>query len=381
MNDDSTMNIISIVIAAVVLLCYGVAFFLSFYKSYVIEKQVINGESIDRELTDKLVKDSENYFKLVEDSINEEGQSTDSEGKTKVPYTFEEYRKRRNRSKRVFSIIMDVVYILIFIVLIAVDVVGIYFRMNNKPIWFGDKSFLVIETGSMSSVDSSNQTALTNAGLESDKFRIPSKTLIKIEKIKNQEDLHKNDVCAYYSEDRSQIIVHRIVDIRTGDNDIKYFSFKGDANNSATTWESQGTGAKDNVCEKNYGLPLVYPSGTGSSYAQDGDEIIIGRYFAYDETDAKDKGASSMWSSETIGFVLSYVKSDLGILCISSAFLVLLLYFTFENASSSRQNKREAEVVKLIDEGKDVRYKWYNVEYRANKRYELLTDDIYIDRM
>lgn len=379
---DDSMDIITIVIAAVVLLCYGVAFLLSFYKSYAIQKQVINGESIDKELTEKLVKDSENYFKLVEESTVEEDQRNGKEVKNRVPYSFEEYRNRKARGKKGFTIFMDIIYILIFIVLLAIDAVGIIYRFRNEPIFFGDNAYIVVATGSMSELNTDNLNKFPSS-IQGNDYRIPTKSLIRIKKIDTTTELHKNDVLAYYSEDRKEIIVHRVVQVDPDENGMYYCSFRGDANNTQSTWESSGRGSKINV-GGGKGLPVMFPSidvnGNPLDKKVAGKQLIVGRYFEYIDGDPE-ASKKTMWKSEPLGFIISYVQSELGILCISSAFVVLLLYFIFENASSSREEKREKEVIKLIDEGKDVRYKWYNVEYRANKKYELLTEDIYIDRL
>lgn len=389
------VEVISIITSACILLCYGLAFFLSFQRTYKVSKRLINGDNSDQALTNSIIKQSQAYYQQVEKSTAQKGK------KDAVPYTFSEYMNKKRKKGKSKNIFVTIIYVIIWVVLIALVALGIVYRVNNKPLYFGKNAYLVVETGSMSKMHDKNRERLENANLGDDKFRIPSMTMIKIEKIGDggvdPTHLHVNDIVAYRGESedpndstqsKGPIIIHRIVKIQeaaTSDGQVKlYYQFKGDANSAQSKWEQSGLPDytyTDRSSDK-YGQYLPHDGGDGTKAGLSAD-YLIGRYYSYivedclyNDTDGKQINVNPGWNNRPLGFVLSYIKSDLGILCLASAFLVILLYYIFDDAIIREQGKREQEIIKLIDSGRDVKYKWYDVKYRDNKKYLALTDGL-----
>ena len=60
--------------------------------------------------------------------------------------------------------------------------------------------------------------------------------------------------------------------------------------------------------------------------------------------------------------------------------LVVFLYYFFDDRVAKKIANREDEVTELIDEGKRSYFRWYNINYRSNKKYKSLTKGLSVSQ-
>lgn len=336
------IDIICLVVVTIVVFFYTLAFFLAFKNSHHYQRKVINSQDMDEEICEYLVSNNVDYFGYEGGCCLKR-----NKGKNRDTFlTLAQYRDKRKRHDKNMNIASNVITVIFYFLIIACLGVGIYCRVNNENLFIGSNSYLVIESGSMSKKNSSN-TYLFDEELKKEydfDNQFDTFHMIQLEKIKSDQDIKLYDVIAYRGEDK-EIIVHRVIDIETDEETgVLHFKFRGDANNSSSEYEYHG--------HDSTGLGLTM-------------DDLIGRYTG--------------WKNYGLGIFISYIRSDIGIICLASGFLAICLYYYYAEKGSKLINKRENLVVKRMDRGKDTRYKWYNVKYRMNKRYKTLTDDLLVD--
>lgn len=205
----------------------------------------------------------------------------------------EEKTRRRKRVGEVFSYI---VYGVFFIFLGTV----ISFKINGDTFFFGDVSYLVIQTGSMETANSKNEY-LSKNGLDN---QIPQFSLIGIEKV-NEEDIKLYDVLAYKNSS-NETIVHRLININEKDG-TTYYTFRGDSNSVSDISETALTFDK-----------------------------IEGRYNGF--------------NSFGLGVTVTYLKSSAGIVAVTSACFFLFCFNSSEDSIDKEYGQRILEVAKKYDE-------------------------------
>lgn len=205
----------------------------------------------------------------------------------------EEKARRRKRVGEVFSYCLYGVFFIFFGVVTA-------FKINGDSFYFGNVSYLVIQTGSMETANSKNEYLAKN-GLDN---QIPQFSLIGIEQI-NQEDIKLYDVLAYKNAS-NEIIVHRVININVKDG-TTYYTFRGDSNSISDISETALTFDK-----------------------------IQGRYNGF--------------NNFGLGVATTYFKSSAGLVAVASAAFFLFSFDVSEDSIDKEYRERILEVAKKYDE-------------------------------
>lgn len=197
--------------------------------------------------------------------------------------------KRRKRFSRIFSIFLYVI-LFAFIGTIAV------YKINNDNFYIGNTTYLVIQTGSMETVNKYNDYVekynLTD--------QIEQYSMIGIDKVKT-EDIKLYDVLAFKNA-KNETIVHRVISINMKDG-VYNFTFRGDANTGSDTSEIGVTPDK-----------------------------IIGKYNGF--------------HNYGLGVAVTYFKSSAGIVAISSAVVFVFAFDISEDMIDKEYKKRSRIVCK-----------------------------------
>ena len=252
--------------------------------------------------------------------------------------------KVKEKRSNAFS---NFITVLFYILLGLLFAMGIFLRVNKEQFFIGNHSYIVIESGSMSKKNVANKYLFDETLMKEYDFenQFDTFTMIQLEKVSKPSDLKLYDVVGYKLEDGT-IVVHRLVNI-TVDEESKttYFQFRGDANSTSSEYEYHGHDGKGK------GLTM---------------DDIVGRYTG--------------WHSFGLGLFIDYFRSDIGIICVSSGILVVFLYYFFDDRVAKKIANREDEVTELIDEGKRSYFRWYNINYRSNKKYKSLTKGLSVSQ-
>ena len=336
------IEIISLIVVTIVVVFYAIAFFLAFKKSSHFQGKTIRRESMDEDIAEFLVSADCDFFGL-------EGSCccTRKKGKDKYKFlTLEEYRANKKRHEKRVNVVANIFTALFYIIIAALFAFGIYLKANKEQLFFGNNAYLVIETGSMAKRNTDNDylfdEKLKNQYTLDNQIQVFD--LIQLKKVKKPEDIKLYDIVAYTDEEGA-IVVHRVIEVNVDEKTgITHYRFRGDANSSSSDYEYRGHD------ESGKGLTL---------------DDVVGKYTG--------------WHSFGLGIFIDYLRSDIGIICLSSGIIVVAFYYFFEDRNTRMMTKREEKVARKMDECKDVRYKWYNVKYRSDKKYKTLTKDIYID--
>lgn len=195
----------------------------------------------------------------------------------------EEKTKNRKKVGKAFSIFLYAI-IFIFLGLIA------YYKLNNESFYFGNTSYIVIQTGSMETVNKSNDYISKN-NLNNQIYQY---SMIGIDKVKT-EDINTYDIIAFKNS-KNETIVHRVINIVIKD-DTYYFTFRGDANNGSDVSEINVTSDK-----------------------------IVGKYNGF--------------QNFGLGVATTYFKSSAGIVALASATIFLFAFDFSEDLIEKEYKKR-----------------------------------------
>lgn len=207
--------------------------------------------------------------------------------------------EKRNREEKVeigkvVSKTATIVLTFITLVFFSYAVIN---RINDNKIVIGDKTHIVIATGSMSEVNKAN-TYIENYDLGK---QFPANSIIEIEKV-SQDNIYIFDVIAFKNNE-GKTIVHRIRDIIYDGETIRYIT-RGDANNADDPYRP------------------VY-------------EDIIGRY----------NGRHIKF----VGIFVLFMQSNSGIATLISVFYCLGLFFSLKDKNERRIQKRTEVLMSVID--------------------------------
>lgn len=138
-----------------------------------------------------------------------------------------EYKKSKNKVNKVLSVTGKVFSYLLLIVVLFFFGTSLYSRFSGNNMVFGDTSYIVIATGSMSEKNKYNdylfdQKLLSEYDLNN---QFDAYDVIGVTKYKSQEEIKLYDVIAFKGKD-DVIYVHRIIEIR----DDGTYVTRGDSN-------------------------------------------------------------------------------------------------------------------------------------------------------
>lgn len=328
------VEIICLGVVIVVVFFYALAFFLSFRRSSYYQRKAIHGQDMDDEISEFLINTDGAFY-----------DSTDGKEDEAFYPDFIRYREKRMKKEKRANIWTNIITVIFYILVAALFATGIYLKATGEQMFIGSHSYLVVETGSMSKKNTSNEYLFNDDLNKQYKLdnQIDTFDLIQLEKVNSASDIKLYDVVAYKAEDGS-IVIHRVIELTTSDDGTPHFRFRGDSNSSSSEYEYHGHDK------------------TGKGLTMDD---IVGKY--------------TNWSNFGLGLFIQYIRSDIGMVCLASAVIVIIFYYYFDDKNLKHLDRREALVAKRINAAKVTRYKWYQIKYRQNKSYKKLTKGIDVD--
>lgn len=299
MEGQSKLYMVAAIIGIIVILAMALTFAMLFSAYSRQRRKVLHGGLDDESVTDQLEGLKKKYLKFKRKKRKKDGmddlplfavansrtallerRSLDSEEGI--------YVKSIERSKaheKIMGAIGDAVYGLVIIVALVLAAFGIFMASNDKPVFIGNTSYIVIQTGSMEEKNEDNDYLVDNH-LDN---QIEQYSLIGIDKVDSIADIKMYDVIAFYDYD-GNIIVHRVVAIRT-DEDTGEITLEtqGDANNGSMTDEmsigqDRLVGIWDGYQNYALGIIITYLRSTLGIIALCGFGVFL---FAYSIADSK----------------------------------------------------------------------------------------------
>ena len=261
---------VGMVVAICVLALFTFVYLTIFFLVFSLEKKSYLSGNEDGEVREEIHKDYKKYLR-----------------KKKENEDFVSYSLKKNRSKKQRGIVYSGIVWIFCIFCAGVIAFSAHLKSNNDQFYFGDTTFLVVQTGSMSSKNDRNDYLV---GYDN---QIQTNSLIGIESIA-EEDMKLYDIYAFKMDD--SVIVHRLIGIET-DNGVTTYTFRGDANTGSLSEEMN--------------LPF---------------SDIIGRYNGF--------------KSQILGNAFVYLQSGIGVISLACAAIILLGYDAFRGGSLNSYEAR-----------------------------------------
>lgn len=205
----------------------------------------------------------------------------------------EKKSKIREGFGRAFSVLLYA--IVIFLIGFVV-----YFNVNGENFYFGKTTYMVIQTGSMETVNTNNAYVSKN----NLKNQISQFSLIGVDKVE-EKDIQLYDVLAFKNSENITI-VHRLINVNVKDG-VTYYTFRGDANSSSDISEMAITADK-----------------------------IIGKYNGF--------------NNFGLGVTITYFKSTAGIVALASVAVFMITFDSSEEVIDKEYKKRFLVVASYYDE-------------------------------
>lgn len=246
------LSTLVLIVSAISLVCFAIVYICIFSFYYFNRKKCIENKLEDNEVIKILDKDVEKYDKK----------------KNKKLSFIETYYKRKKR-KKVGNIISNSIVGIFLVVLIGFFVWATVMKSNDQITYFGDKTYLVVQTSSMASINDNNKYLKDGSIDSKDRMntRISQYAFIGIDKFKSEDQIKVYDIVAFRMDDK--IIVHRVYSIGEEKDGHKLFTFRGDANPASMSGEINVTsdrivGVFDGYQNQVLGSIVIYiQSGTG----------------------------------------------------------------------------------------------------------------------
>ena len=246
------LSTLVLIVSAISLVCFAIVYICIFSFYYFNRKKCIENKLEDNEVIKILDKDVEKYDKK----------------KNKKLSFIDTYYKRKKR-KEVGNIISNSIVGIFLVALIGFFVWATVMKSNDQTTYFGDKTYLVVQTSSMASMNDSNKYLKDGSIDSKDRMntRISQYAFIGIDKFKSEDQIKVYDIVAFRMDDK--IIVHRVYSIGEEKDGHKLFTFRGDANPASMSGEINVTsdrivGVFDGYQNQVLGSIVIYiQSGTG----------------------------------------------------------------------------------------------------------------------
>ena len=177
-------------------------------------------------------------------------------------------------------------------------------KSNDQITYFGDKTYLVVQTSSMASINDNNKYLKDGSIDSKDKMntRISQYAFIGIDKFKSEDQIKVYDIVAFRMDDK--IIVHRVYSISTGEKDgHKLFTFRGDANPASMSGEINVTSDR-----------------------------IVGVFDGY--------------QNQVLGSIVIYIQSGTGLISVFAIAIVLMVYIFYYDRIDLRLTERYEALMK-----------------------------------
>ena len=279
---------VSMAVAITVLVLLFLSFAGLFFLYYRYFRKSIDNALEDRYILRDMVRRSRPFFV-------EAGKSYDA-GSTEGPSYLENLEEKKKKA-RGWKILSNSVLVAFYLAFVALMVAAVSIRAQGDSFLVGDKTYLVIKTGSMETVNSANSYIDEN-NLDD---QIMAYSLIEIEEVK-EEDMKLYGIYAFRA--NGTIVVHRLISM--GKNGEIRYAFRGDANASSASYEVS--------------VPF--------------DDIL---------------GVYTGWNSFELGLFVNYAQSYIGIITIALALILIGFYDIMDAAIGKRIELREKILSELVD--------------------------------
>lgn len=280
------LSTLVLIVSAISLVCFAIVYICIFSFYYFNRKKCIENKLEDNEVIKILDKDVEKYDKK----------------KNKKLSFIETYYKRKKR-KQVGNIISNSIVGIFLVALIGFFVWATVMKSNDQTTYFGDKTYLVVQTSSMASVNENNKYLKDGSIDSKDRMntRISQYAFIGIDKFKSEDQIKVYDIVAFRMDDK--IIVHRVYSIGEEKDGHKLFTFRGDANPGSMSGEINVTSDR-----------------------------IIGVFDGY--------------QNQVLGSIVIYIQSGTGLISVFAIAIVLMVYIFYYDRIDLRLTERYEALMK-----------------------------------
>lgn len=277
---------VAITVLVLLFLSYAGLFFL-YYRYF---RKSIDNALEDRYILRDMVRRSRPFFVKA-------GKDYDA-GSNEAPSYLENLEEKRKKA-RGWKILSNSVLVVFYLAFVALMVAAVSIRAQGDSFLIGDKSYLVIKTGSMETKNAANDYLFENDLND----QIMAYSLIEIEEVTPEEmEIHK----IYAFKVDGTVFVHRLIDMGSnGDGEMRY-AFRGDANSISASYEVS--------------VPF--------------DDIL---------------GVYTGWNSFELGLFVNYAQSYIGIITIALALILIGFYDIMDAAIGKRIELREKILSELVD--------------------------------
>lgn len=280
------LSTLVLIVSAISLVCFAIVYICIFSFYYFNRKKCIENKLEDNEVIKILDKDVEKYDKK----------------KNKKLSFIETYYKRKKR-KKVGNIISNSIVGIFLVALIGFFVWATVMKSNDQTTYFGDKTYLVVQTSSMASINESNKYLKDGSIDSKDRMntRISQYAFIGIDKFKSEDQIKVYDIVAFRMDDK--IIVHRVYSIGEEKDGHKLFTFRGDANPASMSGEINVTSDR-----------------------------IVGVFDGY--------------QNQVLGSIVIYIQSGTGLISVFAIAIVLMVYIFYYDRIDLRLTERYEALMK-----------------------------------
>lgn len=280
------LSTLVLIVSAISLVCFAIVYICIFSFYYFNRKKCIENKLEDNEVIKILDKDVEKYDKK----------------KNKKLSFIDTYYKRKKR-KKVGNIISNSIVGVFLVALIGFFVWATVMKSNDQTTYFGDKTYLVIQTSSMASINDNNKYLKDGSIDSKDRMntRISQYAFIGIDKFKSEDQIKVYDIVAFRMDDK--IIVHRVYSIGEEKNGHKLFTFRGDANPASMSGEINVTSDR-----------------------------IVGIFDGY--------------QNQILGSIVIYIQSGTGLISVFAIAIVLMVYIFYYDRIDLRLTERYEALMK-----------------------------------
>lgn len=280
------LSTLVLIVSAISLVCFAIVYICIFSFYYFNRKKCIENQLEDNEVIKILDKDVEKYDKK----------------KNKKLSFIETYYKRKKR-KKVGNIISNSIVGIFLVALIGFFVWATVMKSNDQTTYFGDKTYLVIQTSSMASINENNKYLKDGSIDSKDRMntRISQYAFIGIDKFKSEDQIKVYDIVAFRMDDK--IIVHRVYSIGEEKDGHKLFTFRGDANPASMSGEINVTSDR-----------------------------IVGVFDGY--------------QNQVLGSIVIYIQSGTGLISVFAIAIVLMVYIFYYDRIDLRLTERYEALMK-----------------------------------
>lgn len=320
-------NDIAFYVSITVICLMAITFGALFYIYYHYYRKCIDNKLEDHYIEKEIYGEHKKYFTKTENLICDDSKSVDQKRSELV--TLESEIARKTHRSNVLKWISNTVLIIIYCLFVTLMVFAIYIKSSGETFKFGKNSFLIIQTGSMETKNDNN-SYLKDNNLND---QIMAYSLIGLEDVDNEKEIKLYDIYSY-KDNEDNIIIHRLINI-TNENGTNYYTFRGDANPYSASYETK----------------LTY-------------DKILAHYTGY--------------HSFGLGITVNYLRSNIGIITVSLALILILIYDIFDAYLGKRIKLRKEFMYPYFD-----RESLYAIKYNLKPVYVPLAyrDEVTFDNV